>query len=216
MPAVAPALTGFSVRNPTQRPVTLAGVQASALQRSPVTGSVYAAFPARPEPALAELTIEPGAAATVALKTDPADAAWNAWDVELTDPRPVLSDQLVMSELFDAATSGVRGWKVAVDCPPLQFFDRLKPEEQAALADVVRVEVEIRRPGSEQIEEARLTRDAAESHVLLSRTVADFLSDRATGRSKFEWRRRLLRTASSDPWSDWGEETGNSLSVYTA
>ncbi|HWT25188.1 MAG TPA: hypothetical protein VN213_16920 [Solirubrobacteraceae bacterium] len=216
MPAVEPALTGFSVRNPTPRPVTIGGVQATALQRSPVTGSVYQAFPAKAEPALAQLTLEPGAETTIALGTDPVEAAWNAWDLELTDARPVLSEQLVLSELFDAATSGVRGWKVAVDCPPLQFFDRLKPEEQAALADVVRIEVEIRRPGSGEVEEARLTRDRPESHVLLSRTVADFLADRATGRSKFEWRRRLLRAASSDPWSEWHEETGNGLSVYTA
>jgi hypothetical protein len=215
--AVEPALASFSIRNPTQRPVTVAGVQAVALWRSPVTRTVYEAFPAKAEPAVSALSLEPGATATIGLRTDPADAFWNSWDVELADPRPVLSDQLVLSELFDAATSGVRGWEVKLDSPPLAFFETLKPEEQAKLADVVAIEVEVRRPGSVDVEETRLTRKKPESRVLLSRTVADFISDRATGRSNFQFRSRLLHTTSSDPWpTDWRDESGNSLSVYAA
>jgi hypothetical protein len=215
-PAVQPVPASFSIRNPTKRSVTVAGVQAVALWRSPVTGTVYEAFPAKAEPAVTTLTLKPGATVMIGLRTDPADAAWNSWDVELADPRPVLSDQLVLSELFDAATSGVRGWKVDIVCPPLKFFDTLKPEEQAQLAGVIGVEVEISRPGSRDVEEAQLTREHPQSHVLLSRTVADFISDRATGRSNFQFRSRLLHTTSSGPWTDWHDESGNNLSVYTA
>jgi hypothetical protein len=214
--AVEPALASFSIRNPTQRAVTVASVQAVALQRSPVTGTVYEAFPAKAEPAVSTLSLEPGATVTIGLRTEPADAAWNSWDVELADPRPALSDQLVLSELFDAATSGVRGWKVDVASPPLQHFEALKPEEQAKLADVVAIEVEIRRPGSPNVEEVRLTPKKPEAQVLLSRTVADFISDRATGRSTFQWRSRLEHITSADTFSDWHEESGNALSVYIA
>jgi hypothetical protein len=215
LPAVQPAPASFSIRNPTQRAVTVADVQAVALKRSPVTGTVNEVFPATTGPAVGTFALEPGATVTIGLRTDPADAAWNSWDVELADPRPVLSDQLVLSELFDAATSGVRGWKVDITCPPLKFFDTLKPEEQAQLAGVIGVEVEVRRPGSLDVEEAQLTREHPESHVLLSRTVADFISDRATGRSNFQSRSRLLHTTSSGPWTDWRDESGNNLSVYT-
>jgi len=103
---------------------------------------------------------------------------------------------------------------VTVDSPPLQFFSQLTPAEQAAFATLVRIEVEVRRAGSADLQEARLTRDRPESFVLLSRTVADFISDRATGRSVFEWRRRLLYTTKAGDWSEWEPETGSSLSVY--
>jgi hypothetical protein len=216
-PATASPATRFRIRNATQRTVTVAGVQGVALQRSPITGMVREAFPAKLADPAAPLSLVPGADTTVALRTDPADAVWNAWDVELADARPVLSDELVLSELFDAATSGVRGWQVAIDCPPLAYFDQLKPEEKAPLDGLTAVEVQVRRPASpDDVESARLTFAKPQSAVLLSRTIADFIADRATGRSTFQWRRRLLRTTRSDPWSEWQQDTGNNLSVYTA
>ena len=208
--------TPCKLTNPTAREVSVAGLDATALQRSPITGRVAAWFPAAPVAPFDQLAIAPGQSATVKLKTTPPNAVWNTWDVALRAATPTWQSNLLLGELFDAATQGVRGWKISVDCPPLQFFDQLTDDEKASLSNVVGVQVQVRRVGrDDDIQEARLTRTQPQAFVLLSRTVADFLSDRATGRSTFEWRRRLLRASSADKWSDWAPETGSALSVYT-
>lgn len=206
---------GLRLTNPTRRRVTVNDVAVTALQRSAMSGSVLAWSPGRTEPSLGGTVLEPGATTTVALRAEQPGGSWNGWDVELGRATPELASRLVLNELFDATTTGVRGWLIRIDSPPLEFFDRLTPEEQAPLADVVAIDVEVRRAGSTDTEDARLTREAPRSQVLLSRTVADFLGDRATGRSAFEWRRRLLRVSRPDDWSDWRAESGDTLSVYT-
>lgn len=203
------------LRNPTSVEVTLGSVSAHALRKSPITGHVdewYRTVPDGTWP----LTLAPGASQTVRLTIDGDQPLYNAWDVSLVDCHTTTSAELVLSGIFDAATSGVRGWQVAIDCPPLAFFDQLTPEDQARLKDIVALEVEVRRKGSSLIEEVRLTRQAAAGSVLLSRTVADFVSDRSVGRSTFEYRQRALRLTRADEWSPWREETGSALSVFLA
>jgi len=142
--------------------------------------------------------------------------AHGAWDVALIDCHAATTADLVLGSIFDAATAGVRGWQVAIDCPPLAFFDQLTPDDQAKIRDVVALEVEVRRKGSQVTEEVRLTRPAASGVVLLSRTVADFVTDRSVGRSTFEYRQRAVRLTRADAWTDWREETGSAVSVFLA
>lgn len=205
----------ITLRNPMSVDVTLGSVSAHALQKSPVTGHVdewYAASPDGTWP----LRLAPGGSHTVRLTIDAESPLYNAWDVALVDCHASTSADLVLSGIFDAATSGVRGWRVAIDSPPLEFFDRLPAEDQARFGDLVALEVEVRRKGSAVIEEVRLTRQSPSGSVLLSRTVADFVSDRAVGRSTFEYRQRPLRVTHADDWSPWREETGSALSVFLA
>jgi hypothetical protein len=206
----------FELANPSARPVQVQGIEAYALRVSPVTGQVYEFFPATATEVAWPLHLGPGERHTLRLTVQPGGAVYNRWDLALLGALPEDTGALLLDQIFDAATGGVRGWKVEVSSPPLEFFDQLRPEEQAALADVVALEVEIRRPGSPSSEKVRLTRAQPHAQALLSRTVADFLSDRA-GRSAFEYRRRLLRRTSADAWSDpWQQETGSSLTVYVA
>jgi hypothetical protein len=150
----------------------------------------------------------------IQLTVDDPAPLYNAWEIALVDAGTSTSSELVLGSLFDAATGGVRGWKVAVECPPLAFFDQLSPGDKTAMQDVVAVEVEVRRAGSTASEEVRLTRQAPAGAVLLSRTVADFVSDRATGRSTFEYRQRVLRVTRAEEWSPWRSETGSAVSVF--
>ncbi|MGE4054167.1 MAG: hypothetical protein AB7F99_05155 [Vicinamibacterales bacterium] len=202
------------LQNGSRRPVTLEGVQAAAIQRSPLTGRVDDWYAATSVGVSWPLDLPPQASATISLKLAEQDALFNAWDIGLLSAHTPVSDQLVLNELFDAATSGVRGWRVEVDCPPLQFFDRLSPAEQAEIQDVVAIEIELRRLGSNVVEEVRLTRDQATGPVLLSRTVADFISDRAVGRSTFEYRLRVVRLTRADAPTEWQQESGRHLSVF--
>lgn len=203
----------ITLRNATTRPITLGGLHAHALQKSPVTGRVDDWFQAQPDGSWPR-TIPAGGTDTVSLTLEDGKALFNAWDIALVDSRTVASGELVLSQLFDAGSVGVRGWKVDIDCPPMQFFDRLTPQEQAQMADIVGLEVEVRRLGSTAVEEVRLTKQVPAGAVLLSRTVADFISDRATGRSTFEYRTRALRLTRADGWGDWKPETGSALSVF--
>jgi hypothetical protein len=209
--ATAPKIT---IRNPTQRAITVGGIQVFALERSPVTGLVSNWAAATTQPAVAGLSLATGKDTTVTVSATATGAHWNSWEVELAGVEIDLPNQLVMNELFDAATTGVRGWKIDIDSPPLQFFSQLAPEQQEKLKNVVRIEVEVRRMGKSDVEEASLSRDRPLSHVLLTRTVADFLADGAAGRSNFQWRRRLMRTTAADPWSEWVDDSGASISVY--
>jgi len=157
-----------------------------------------------------------GESATVQLTIDGDKPLYNAWDVALIDCHVTTTADLVLGGIFDAATAGVRGWQVSIDCPPLAFFDQLTPEDQARVRDVVALEVEVRRKGSEAVEEVRLTRQAAAGVVLLSRTVGDFVSDRSVGRSTFQYRQRAVRITRADDWTDWRDETGSAVSVFLA
>ncbi|HEY2292734.1 MAG TPA: hypothetical protein VGM86_18690 [Thermoanaerobaculia bacterium] len=212
----APAApSDFELANPAARPVQVRGIEAYALRVSPVTGRVYEFFPAAAPEIAWPLHLGPGESRPLRLAVQPGDAVYNRWDVELLDALPEDTGALLLDQVFDAATGGVRGWKIEVSSPPLEFFDQLKPEEQAALAGVMALEVQIRRAGSASSEKVKLSRAQPRGQVLLSRTVADFLSDRATGRSAFEYRRRLLRLTSADPWGDtWQSESGSILTVY--
>jgi len=205
----------ITLRNPTGVKVTLGNVQAHALQKSPVTGHVDAWYAAGPDGAWPR-TLEPGASAKVQLAIQDEKPLYNAWDVALIDCHAATTADLVLGSIFDAATAGVRGWQVAIDCPPLAFFDQLTPDDQAKIRDVVALEVEVRRKGSQATEEVRLTRPAASGVVLLSRTVADFVTDRSVGRSTFEYRQRAVRLTRADAWTDWREETGSAVSVFLA
>jgi hypothetical protein len=210
----APAPDRLRIRNPMQRAVTVGGLQAFALRRSPVTGAVHAWSPATTVPVVSRLTIPAGADHMVDLRTEP-PGTWDAWDLELRDVAPDLPAGLVLSELFDAASAGVRSWKVEVDAPEFGREGELTPEEKAALAGVVAFEVEIRRPAATDAQETRLTKAQPQSAVLLSRTIADLLADQATPRSGFQWRRRVVRTTRTDPWSGWVDETGG-VTVHLA
>jgi hypothetical protein len=205
----------ITLRNPTGVNVTLGNVQTHALQKSPLTGHVEAWYGASPDGAWPR-TLAPGASARVQLTMQEEKPLYNAWDVALIDCHAATTADLVLGSIFDAATAGVRGWQVAIDSPPLAFFDQLTPDDQAKIRDVVALEVEVRRKGSQVTEEVRLTRQAASGVVLLSRTVADFVTDRSVGRSTFEYRQRAVRLTRADAWTDWREETGSAVSVFLA
>ena len=211
----APPLPEFRVTNPTRRPLEVAGIRAFALERSPISGRATRWQEAMPERVDNPLALAPAGAGTVRLRLDDPAAAVNAWDVTVQAAEPVLAPQLVLNELFDLATGGVRGWKVGVECPPLVTFDRQPEADKAALADA-KVEVEVCRLGRRHsIEEVVLSRERPRGHVLLSRTVADFLdlNDPSTDRSTFEWRRRVIHPDGPGAWTDWANETGSNLSV---
>ena len=186
---------------------------AHALQKSPITGRVEEWYAARPDGAWPR-TLAPGAREMVRLTIEGESPLYNAWDVALVDAQTRTSEEIVLNQIFDAATSGVRGWKVQVDCPPFAFFDQLPPEDQATMRDVMAIEVELRRAGSQSIEEVRLTKGSPQGAVLLSRTVADFVSDRANGRSSFEYRQRTLRFTRADEWTPWRPETGSAITIF--
>lgn len=201
------------LRNALPVPVDLDALAAVALERSPLTRRVQACYPAVADGAWPR-RLAPGEVQTVSLGFPAEVPLFNTWDIALIDCRVHSDGEQVLSRLFDAAGNGVRGWQVAVECPPLAFFDQLPADDQTRFRDVVAVEIELRRRGAPDAEEVRLTRAAPRGSALLSRTVADFISDRAVGRSVFEVRRRLLRVASADGWSEWTEETGAAVSVY--
>ena len=203
----------ITIKNQATVPVALAGLHAHALQKSPVTGRVQDWFEAKPDGTWPR-TLPAGQSAQVTFALSNNKELFNAWDIALVDSRTAASTELVLSEIFDAATSGVRGWKVQVDCPPLQFFDRLSAEDQARMSDLAAIEVEVRRLGSTAVDEVRLTKQTPTGVILLSRTVADFVSDRATGRSTFEYRQRALRLTRAEEWSNWRPETGSAVSVF--
>jgi len=203
----------IELHNPTGVEVTLAQLQAHALQKSPVTGHVEDWYRAEADGTWPR-KLAPGESASIRLALNAERPIYNAWDVSLVDCHTSTSAELVLSQIFDVATSGVRGWQIAIDCPPMAFFDQLTPEDQAKVRDIVAMEVEVRRKDSSLIEEVRLTRQATTGSVLLSRTVADFVSDRSTGRSVFEFRQRALRPTRADDWSPWREESGSALSIF--
>ena len=203
----------LTLSNPTGLDVKIKGLSAYALQKSPVTDRVNEWFPAKADGTWPRV-LSPKTSQVVHLTIEGQKLLLNAWDVALVDCHTETSGELVLSQLFDAATTGVRGWKIDIESPPMASFDQLSPEDQALMRDIRSIEVEVCRKGSDLIEEVRLTRQAPQGFVLLSRTVADFVSDRATGRSKFEYRQRILRNTSADKWSEWSEETGSALSIY--
>jgi hypothetical protein len=211
---VEPLPRDISLHNPTSVEVDLSNIQAHALQKSSVTGRVEAWYRARPDGQWPR-RLAPGATETVRFAVD-GDPLYNAWEISQVGSQPRPSSELVLNQLFDAATFGVRGWSVAVECIPFSRFADLTPEQQASVKDVVGLEVEIRRLGSSVVEEVRLSRQAPTGTVLLSRTVADFVSDRANGRTSFEYRQRILRLTQADPWQAWRPDSGSVLNVYLA
>ena len=76
------------------------------------------------------------------------------------------------------------------------------------------MDVQVRRKGGADVQDAVLRKDSPKGSVQLTRTVADFLSDRQSGRADFEYRTRLLRVLSADAWHDWQGASGTNLSVY--
>jgi len=60
----------------------------------------------------------------------------------------------------------------------------------------------------------RLTKQVPVGRVVLARTVADFVSDRAPGRNAFLYRRRLIRLVQADAPGPWLEATGSAASVF--
>ena len=120
-----------TIRNPTQRTVKVGGIQVFALERSLMTGSVSAWSAATPQPPIAGSSLTTGKATTVTVNARPPDAPWNNWEVELAGVEVDLQNQLVLNELFDAATTGMR-LEVEVDSSPLQYFSQLAPAEQEA------------------------------------------------------------------------------------
>jgi hypothetical protein len=203
----------IALENPTGVEVKVGSLQAHALQKSPVTGRVDDWYRATADGTW-PLTLAPAASRVIHLTVEGEAPLYNVWEIALVDACTSTSSELVLGSIFDAATQGVRGWKVAIECPPLAFFDQLTPEDKAPMQDVVAIEVEVRRAGSTASEEVRLTRQAPAGSVLLSRTVADFVSDRATGRSTFEYRQRVLRVTRAEEWSPWRSETGSAASVF--
>lgn len=204
----------FRLRNPTPVTVRVAGLQAYALQKTRGVRRVAEWCVAKPEGMELPLVLAGSEGRTLRLRPESPTALPNAWDITLLGVRPELSDQLVLDQLFDAATAGVRGWRVEIECPPLAFFDQLKPEEQALIEDVVAIEIEVRRLGSNNIEEVNLSRQKPRGTVLLSRTVADFVTDRSTGRSVFEYRQRVQHRFRAEEPTAWRQETGSHLSVF--
>ena len=203
----------LTLSNPTGLAVTIMGLSAYALQKSPVTDRVNEWFPAKADGTWPRI-LPPKTSQAIHLTVEGQTRIFNAWDVALVDCHTETSGELVLNQIFDAATTGVRGWKIEVESPPLMSFDQLSPTDQALMQDIQSIEVEIRRLGSTSIEEVRLTRQTPKGHVLLSRTVADFISDRTTGRSTFEYRQRILRLARAEEWSPWRSETGSAISIY--
>jgi hypothetical protein len=203
----------LKLTNASRVDVTLGGLTAYALQESPVTRRVDAYYSAKSDVTWPR-TLPPGSSQVVHLTIEGENPLCNAWDIALVDCQTKTSADLVVNQIFDAATSGVRGWKVDIDCPPFAFFDQLSPEDKAKMADVVAFEVEVRRFGSDLVEEARLTRQTPSGAVLLSRTVADFISDRAVGRSTFEYRQRTVHITRADDWTPWRQESGKNMSVF--
>ncbi|MET0287336.1 MAG: hypothetical protein ABW352_22820, partial [Polyangiales bacterium] len=139
---------------------------------------------------------------------------YNVLDIALIDCHTETSSELVLNQIFDAASAGVRGWVVWMECVPFAHYKDLSDEDRRSIAGIVGLEIEVRRKGSVQVEELRLSVENPSGVALLSRTVADFVSDRAVGRSVFEYRQRVNRTTSADAWSDWREESGSAASIY--
>jgi hypothetical protein len=215
-PAVGegPPLPELLVTNPARRPVKLTGIRAFGLERSPISGRVGGWQKATPEGVEGPLMLAPAQAGRVRLRLDDPAAPVNAWDISVAAAEPELDRQLVLNELFDLATGDAPPWRVEVTCIPLEEFDQLPPDEQAAIAHV-KVEVEVCRPDRpDTVQDVILTRDKFSGHVDLHRTVADVLGGDAASRSAFEWRRRLHHPTGPGDWSDWDSDSGTTLSVY--
>jgi hypothetical protein len=209
-----PTTTSQDVRfkNPSALPITIAGVSGSALRKLPISGRILEAVDVATSAAF-PLRIPPRGTRDVSL-TLPAPMIVNGWDLSAVSARPVLPLDVMMSLLFDAASSGVRGFRVTVESTQLRFFDRLSDADKEKLADVVGLEVQVRRVGSARIESVRLSREAPSKDVLLSRTIADFLADRSGLSSQFQYRKRLVHIDHADDWSEWSDESGSDLVVY--
>ena len=215
----------FTLHNPTPLPMQVTALQSHALHKAPLTGAVTAWCAATATGAALPAVIAPNGSLEVVFTLSPPEAVYNAWSVQLIGTAPALSKQVLVNLLLDHATQGVRGWQITLDCPPLQYFAQLPPEQQAPFQDVVAVEVEVKRKLVQAetgtlldtpSETVRLTKAAPSGSVLLSRTVADFVSDRAPGRNVFCYRRRLVRILRVDEWGPWQEATGSATSVFFA
>lgn len=214
----------FEIKNPSTSKVQIEKIETHALHKSSVTGKVQrhsrgSIQTLNVEPGSKQgnlpLILEPGEALVLSVKPEETETEYNFWDLALIGVRPALRETIVLNHLFDAATSGVRGWKVDVDCPAWQFYDQLKDEEKREMDGLANIEVEVRRQGFQDIEEVRLTKAKPSGVVLLSRTVGDFVSDRSVGRSTFEYRCRPIKIglSSNDTPTEWQQETGKSLSI---
>jgi hypothetical protein len=65
-------------------------------------------------------------------------------------------------------------------------------------------------------ETLHLTAQSPSGAILLSRTIADFMSDRAASAKTFLYRRQLIRVAKADDPGPWREATSSEASVFFA
>lgn len=212
--AVPPRVEEIRIRNASPLAIAISGIEAFALEKSPVTRRVNEAHPAAPIDVTFPLSLPAGGSTTVQLRVDDGMALVNAWDVALVDARPEVPAETLFGSLLDAATSSVRGWAITVECPTFEFLDQLSDQDKARMQGVVGLEVEVRRGGGGASEEVKLSKQVPRAPVLLSRTVADFVSDRATGRTQFEYRTRVIRMTRADEWTAWKSDSGNGLTVF--
>ncbi len=208
------------VTNPTSRVVHVARLRTTALLLVPTTRQVSDYRELGVNPVNEPILFNPGQTRTFPLEPGELEpgrpfpvSAWHVNFYGVTVQNEGVD--AVLHNLFDIATASVRGWRIEVDCPPLEFFDQLPPEDQAPFRNVVAVEVELRRTGSPTVVDLRLTKAQPRGELLLSRSLTDFLDD-ASGANRFEYRRRLIRISGLDAWSGWREARGSSVSVFFA
>lgn len=203
------------ITNNSARPLQISRIEATSLLRTPTTGQALSFQPAQLGDTAGAMTLAPGETRTLALEL-PAGALANAWDVRFLGVQVETGGvNAVLHDLFDASTAEVRGWAVEVDCPPLEFFEQLAPEDQERFRGVVAVEVEFRKPGDSAVHDLRLTRAKARDTILLSRSMLDLL-DPGLGGNQFEYRTRMIRLTQAGPWGEWREDRGSAVSVFLA
>jgi hypothetical protein len=203
------------VKNPCVRPVHISRIEATALLRTPTTGEVLSFQPGLLGDTAGAMTLKSGETQTLELEL-PEGALANAWDVRFLGVQVESGGvNTVLHDLFDSSTAEARAWAVEVDCPPLEFFDQLAPEDQARFRDVVAIEVEFRQPGGTAAQDLRLTKAMARRTLLLSRSMLDLL-DPGAGGNRFEYRTRMIRLTQAGQWGDWREDRGSAVSVFLA
>lgn len=200
--------------NPGAHALRLGRIGVASILRSPATGQARDFKSGRADPiGGAGDVLEPGATQRRRLVVEDGFVG-NGWDIQFPEVAiEGLDEDAVLRGLIDVSTASVEGWRVTVDCPPLEFFDQLTDADREPFRDVIAVEVEVRRVGSQAVQDLRLTKQVPSGGVVLSRSLMDFVDADALS-SAFEYRRRLIRIMRADDWSDWAEERGRAVSVF--
>ena len=178
----------ITLRNPTGVEVTLGNVQAHALQKSPVTGHVESVYAATPDGTWPRRS-RPAPRRQIQLAIQGEKPLYNAWDVSLIDCHVTTTADLVLGSIFDAATAGVRGWQVA------SIARRCSSSTSCRRTTRRRSATSSRSRSKCGARDRRSPRKCGSPAgrlgvVLLSRTVADFVTDRPSAD-------RLSNTASA-------------------